>query len=60
MRIVPEISNINNYKIVEFCNAVRRWTQNLQKVILSDESCLCAEAFHLRYVRRFADEMPLS
>jgi hypothetical protein len=32
-------------------------TQNWQKVILSDESCLCREAFHLRYIRRFADEV---
>jgi hypothetical protein len=35
--IVSEISNINKQqKRVKFCNEVRRWTQNLQKVIFSD------------------------
>ncbi len=36
---------------------MRRLTQNLQKVIFSDESWLCAEVLHLWYVRRFAGEV---
>jgi hypothetical protein len=55
--IASEINNINKQKRIEFRNVVRRWTLNWQKVIFSDENWLCAEAFHLLYVRCFAGEV---
>jgi hypothetical protein len=50
------INEENKEKRVKFCRSVSRWTTNWQRIVFTDESWLCAEAFHLRYVRRFAGE----
>ncbi len=51
---VPFISEDNK---IDFCDKNKRWTKHWQKVVFTDESWLCAEAFHLRYIRRFSEEV---
>ena len=49
---IPVISEENKCKRVEFCQKVSRWNKNWERVVFTDESWICAEPFHLRYVRR--------
>jgi hypothetical protein len=54
---VPFTSEDNKKKRIDFCDKNKRWTKHWQKVVFTDESWLCVEAFHLRYIRRFSGEV---
>ncbi len=47
----------SEYNKMEFCQKNKQWTKNWQKVVFTDEIWLCAEDFHLRYVRIFSGQI---
>jgi hypothetical protein len=50
--VVAEISDMNKEKRLAFCRQTNKWIS----IVFSDKSWICAEAFHLHYVRRFHRE----
>ncbi len=50
--VIPEINDVNKEKWFNFC----LWTKKCKIIVFSDESWICAEAFHLQYVRHFHGE----
>jgi hypothetical protein len=51
-RIILLILETNKEKWLDICQKTKSWTKKWKRVLFTDWSMMCTEAFHLRYVCR--------